>query len=57
MAVIDKTFLDLPGLQRYDAKIKQSMVKADEKTITLDTTNNELKIKNPPRVEGEVLIL
>ena len=57
MAVIDKTFLDLPGLQSYDAKIKQSMVKADEKTITLDTTNNELKIKNPPRVEGEVLIL
>lgn len=57
MAIIDKTFLDLPGLQRYDAKIKQSMVKADEKTITLDTTNNELKIKNPPRVEGEVLIL
>lgn len=57
MGVIDKTFLDLPGLQQYDGKIKDYMPKADENTITLDTENNKFKIKNPPRVENGVLIL
>ena len=57
MATIGKTFLDLPGLQTYDTLIKAQIPTADESTITLDSTTNKLKIKNPPKVEGEVLEL
>lgn len=57
MATINKTFLDLLGLQTYDGLIKAQIPTADETTITLDSSTNELKIKNPPTVVGEVLEL
>lgn len=56
MARIDKTYLDLPGLQTYNARIKALIPEADESTITLDD-DNKLSLINVPTVEGEVLKL
>lgn len=57
MSTINKSFLDLPGLQAYDAKIKAAIPSADETTITLNSSTNELSLKNVPTVNGEVLEL
>lgn len=61
MATIDKTFLDLPGLQAYDTLIKaliqSSVLEADEVTIHYDSTTNKLSIKNPPTIDGDKLKL
>lgn len=56
MANVNKTFLDLPGLQAYDALIKAAMPTADETTITLNE-DNEFELVNVPTVNGEVLEL
>lgn len=57
MAITTKKFLDLPGLQTYDALIKALIPTADEETITRDSTTGEFSLKNPPTVVGEVLQL
>lgn len=64
MARIDKTYLDWDELQLYDSKIKEYVdqgggegVKADEITLTLNTTTHKMSIKNPPKVVGSVLYL
>lgn len=56
MSNINKTFLDLPGLQAYDALIKAAMPTADETTISLNE-DNEFELVNVPVVNGEVLEL
>jgi hypothetical protein len=56
MALQDKKFLDLPGLQTYDTLIKAYIPSADETTITLNS-DNEFELKNIPTVNGEVLEL
>ena len=57
MAVTNKEFLDLQGLTKYDTKIKGEIPKADEVTITQDSTTKELSIKHPPTVTNKVLYL
>lgn len=57
MANIAKEYLDLQGLTAYDTKIKGEIPKADEVTITQDSTTKELSIKVMPQVVGTVLQL
>lgn len=57
MSLVTKNYLDLPGLQTYDALLKALIPTADEETITRDSTTGELSIKNIPTVVGEVLEL
>ncbi len=57
MATIAKEYLDLQGLTTYDNKIKGEIPKADEVTITQDSTTKELSIKVMPQVVGTVLQL
>ena len=57
MAVIEKSFLDLPGLQTYDALIKELIPEADEVTITYDSETGKLSVKNVPEVRGTTLYL
>lgn len=55
MATIEKTFLDLPGLQKYDQLIKALIPEADD--ITIEINDGKISVKNPPKVEGEILKL
>lgn len=57
MALTNKNYLDLHGLQTYDALLKALIPTADEETITRDSTTGEFSLKNPPTVVGEVLQL
>lgn len=57
MANNNKNYLDLRGLQTYDALIKALIPTADEETITRNSTTGEFSLKNPPTVVGEVLQL
>lgn len=57
MATINKEFLDLQGLQKYDTKIKGEIPVADEVTITQNPTTKELSIKEKPKVINKVLYL
>ena len=58
MALQDKKFLDLPGLQKYDELLKALIPEPDGTTIDKDA-NGKLKIKKMPSVdtENELLIL
>lgn len=57
MAQINKNFLDLSGLQTYDALLKALIPTADEETITRDSETGEFSLKNVPTVVGETLRL
>lgn len=54
MATI-KEYLDITGLQQYDALIKECIPDPDEETITLNE-DGELKVKARPIIQGSVLI-
>ena len=53
MALEEKKFLDLPGLQAYDALLKALIPEADEITVTIN--NGVISLKNVPTVENHIL--
>lgn len=59
MAVIEKNFLDLPGLQQYDQLIKQLIPQADNITIEINE-NGKLSLKSTfityPTVKDDTLV-
>lgn len=59
MAVIEKHFLDLPGLQQYDTLLKALIPQADDITITIDSETGKLTLVHVPEVntQTETLIL
>lgn len=55
MALTNKTYLDLQGLQTYDTLLKAEIPEADEETIT--NNDGTLSLINVPTVEDGVLQL